>query len=549
MKTNSINRAVLAAVSSVLWLLLIVSTQAAPGILGHQGHIEVDGVPFKGTGSFKFALVNAAGTTTFWSNDNTSGGGSQPTAAVSLTVNNGAYSVLLGDTTLVNMEEVPFSVFAENDDVRLRIWFNDGSNGFQQLLPDRRIAAVGYALSLPHVDFSNENTAIGIDALDQTTGEFNSAFGEEALRNNTTGDGNTAMGAQALLNNTTGATNTATGQEALLSNTTGQSNTATGALALHTNTTGFTNTATGVQSLQNNTTGALNTGTGVNALRLNTAGQSNTAVGYSALNSNTTASFNSAFGRSALTSNTTGTQNTAAGSSALLSNTTGDFNIGVGALALNANTTGTSNTVVGYNAMADNTTGGFNIAIGRDSGSALTTGNGNIVIGHPGEAGDSATIRIGHGHTRAFMGGIRGVTTGQANAVTVMIDSNGQLGTVSSSRRYKRNIRPMQESGVSERLRQLRPVTFEYKQEQNGGEHPVQFGLIAEEVAEVFPELAVFNEYSEPETVKYHLLAPMLLNELQRERSLRESETADLKARLARLEALLEASLNIEENE
>jgi formylglycine-generating enzyme required for sulfatase activity len=135
----------------VLTLLLLVnpwlSDRAAaadpPGILSHQGRIAVDGTNFDGAGQFKFALVNAAGNTTYWSNDGSSTTGDEPTAAVQVTVTKGHYSVLLGDSP---MGAIPASVFADNDNVSLRVWFDDGVNGSQQLTPDRRIAAVGYAM-------------------------------------------------------------------------------------------------------------------------------------------------------------------------------------------------------------------------------------------------------------------------------------------------------------------------------------------------------------------------------------------------------------------
>src|SRR4051794_13962771 len=131
-------------------LALLLSTTAmlyaqVPQLLNYQGRVAVGTVNFNGNGSFKFALVNAAGTATYWSNDGTSAAGSQPTAAVTLTVTKGLYSVLLGDTTLANMTAIPNAVFGNND-VRLRVWFNDGANGSQLLTPDQRIAAVGYAM-------------------------------------------------------------------------------------------------------------------------------------------------------------------------------------------------------------------------------------------------------------------------------------------------------------------------------------------------------------------------------------------------------------------
>jgi hypothetical protein len=130
----------------LLALGAIVSHAAVPKLLNHQGRIAVDGMNFDGAGQFKFALVDATGATTFWSNDGTSNAGGQPTAAVPLGVVRGLYSVLLGDVSIPNMTAVPAVVF-ENTDVRLRVWFNDGSHGFQMISPDQRLAASPYALA------------------------------------------------------------------------------------------------------------------------------------------------------------------------------------------------------------------------------------------------------------------------------------------------------------------------------------------------------------------------------------------------------------------
>ncbi len=304
---------------------------------------------------------------------------------------------------------------------------------------------------------------------------------------------------------TTGSVNTASGHEALLSNTTGAGNTAHGAGALRAN-----------------TTGSYNVAHGHNALRFNITGNGNTASGKEALRHNTVGSFNTASGYHALVNNTTASANTACGSEALLSNTTGEDNTACGYRALNSNTTGIRNTAIGYRALGGNTSGHFNTAIGDRAGFLWTTGSDKIAIGNNGVAGESATIRIGTSgglgpQTRAFIAGIRGATTGEANAIPVLIDGDGQLGTLSSSRRFKQEIRDM--GDLTERLLELRPVVFRYKQEQtmpDGSEVPLEYGLIAEEVAEVFPDLVVYDDEGEPSTVKYHLLASMLLNELKR---------------------------------
>ena len=191
------------------------------------------------------------------------------------------------------------------------------------------------------------------------------------------------------------------------------------------------------------------------------------------------------------------------------------------------NISGSENTAIGTNALLNNTTGIQNVAIGINAGSQLTTGNNNIAIGNAGIAGDNATVRIGVNIARTFIDGIRGVQTGLDDAATVVIDSNGQLGTISSSRRYKEDINDMGES--SRRLMDLNPVTFRYTDAFENGGKPLQYGLIAEEVAEEFPELVVYDENGQPVSVKYHILSTLLLNELQKQ--------ADKIADLEKLEA------------
>jgi hypothetical protein len=300
----------------------------------------------------------------------------------------------------------------------------------------------------------------------------------------------------------------------------------------------------GTLFLHNN--GAENTALGGSALGNNTGSQ-NTALGESALQSNTTGNNNTAMGRRALLSNTTGGQNTALGESALLDNATGSSNTALGASALLNNTTGTSNTALGIGALLNNATGSSNIAIGGTAGLNPTAPANSIFIGNLGVASDTAVIKIGTQGTQAsaFMAGIRGVTTTAADAVAVLVSSTGQLGTVSSSRRYKTDIETM--ADTSAMLAKLRPVTFRYKQPQDGA-HPLQYGLIAEEVAHVFPDLAVFNKDGSAETVKYHLLPNFLLAGWQAQQNTiatlrdevrqQKEVNASLEARLATLEAV-----------
>jgi hypothetical protein len=365
----------------------------------------------------------------------------------------------------------------------------------------------------------SSNTALGRRALgSNTTGANNTASGLGALLDNTTGSGNTATGAAALSYNADGSDNTATGRRALFSNTLGSDNTATGSFALYSTVSGRENTATGDYALYS-TTGLYNTATGAHALRSNGGGFGNTATGIEALYSNVLGSNNTATGRFALRSNT-GINNTATGRSALV-----------------ANTTGANNTAIGVSALANNTTGSRNVAIGYEAG-ASATGDDNILISNKGVDKESGTIRIGdpNVHTGTFVAGISGTSV---SGSTVMVNGVGQLGVSPSARRYKEDIRDL--GHASSGVLNLRPVTFRYKEGVVEGPRPVEFGLIAEEVAELYPDLVVYDEEGRPYSVRYHLLSPMLLNELQKQqRRLGEQEELleRLRGRLARLEAV-----------
>ena len=299
-------------------------------------------------------------------------------------------------------------------------------------------------------------------------------------------------------------------------------NIAVGIVALANNTTGIYNTATGGSALQSNTTGNQNTATGEGSLVLNTTGNLNTAIGYDTLFHNN------------------GSGNTATGYLALYFDTTGSFNTGSGDGALYSNTTGNFNTAIGDVTLLYNTTGSYNTAIGYAAAQAVSPGNSNnIHIGSQGSSGDSGTIRIGTPGTQSsfFVAGVRGITTGSNDAVPVMIDSAGQLGTVSSSRRFKEDIEDM--GAASRDLMRLRPVTYRYKQPFADGSKPIQYGLIAEEVAEVYPDLVAHSADGQIETVKYQVLDSMLLNEMQRQQErirLLEDQNQSLQERLARLE-------------
>ncbi len=305
--------------------------------------------------------------------------------------------------------------------------------------------------------------------------------------------------------------NTAEGEDALFSLTTGTANTAVGYHALYSDTIGVNNTAVGT-ALSSNTSGNLNTGVGGGALGGNTTGTSNTAMGFAAMASNTTGALNTAIGVNALFENISGSTNVAVGYGALNKNKTGGFNTAIGVSALERSK-GSSNTVIGWIA-GSNIRGDSNIVLGTAAGLDLTVGSNDIDIGNRGVVGESNTIRIGTqgAQTATFIAGISGATV--AGGVTVVVDANGQLGTLTSSGRYKDSIQPMDKA--SEAILSLKPVTFHYKKELDPKGIP-QFGLVAEQVAKVNPDLVARDLEGKPYTVRYEAVNAMLLNEFIKE--------------------------------
>jgi hypothetical protein len=380
----------------------------------------------------------------------------------------------------------------------------NGDNALFQNTTGERNTATGYN-ALVDNRTGNNNTANGAFALSSNRDGFhNTANGAFALFFNETGYYNTATGSFALYFNTTGFNNTATGLYALKSNTTGGYNAANGAFALLSNTDGSFNTANGGGALLTNTTGFSNTANGFRALLGNTTGANNTANGVNSLASNTTGFNDTATGVQALRSNTNGVNNTATGNNALFSNTSGANNTAIGIQALESNITGSNNTADGVSALIHNTTGSGNIALGVNAGYNLTTGGGNVCIGVNvfGVAGESNTTRI------------RNVYYSVASGRAVYVNSDNKIGTLVSSRRFKDEIKPMDKA--SETIRALKPVTFRYKKEiePNGA---IMFGLIAEEVAKVDPDLVTRDAKGEVEAVRYEAVNAMLLNEFLKE--------------------------------
>jgi hypothetical protein len=307
---------------------------------------------------------------------------------------------------------------------------------------------------LASITTGDYNSAFGVNALlSNKSGNYNTAIGINSLYKNT-GNNNTASGSSALFSNTTGANNTASGYQALFSNTSGTLNTASGVDALKGNTTGSRNTAIGERALYRNTSGFLNTASGSGALYNNTTGYRNTASGYDALFSNTTGYYNTASGLDALYSNTSGIQNTASGVDALKGNTTGSRNTASGYGALHINTTGNKNTAVGSMALRNNYTGSFNTAIGDSAGAIFTSYNSTYV-------GYKAVATV-NGLTNVTVVGSQATATA-SNQVrignTAVTSIGGKVGwTTLSDGRYKKNIQA--DVPGLEFITKLRPVTY-----------------------------------------------------------------------------------------
>jgi uncharacterized coiled-coil protein SlyX len=323
--------------------------------------------------------------------------------------------------------------------------------------------------------------------------------------------------------------NTAEGQNALLSldTSTGLGNTAVGSLSLQTNVDASFNTGVGVGTLSLNT-GDKNTAVGAAALLLNTRGGGNTALGVDALLNNTTGEANTANGVETLIDNVEGSFNTATGFAALSLNVDGCCNTANGNNALFI-TTGTGNTAVGFFALSSVKTGSFNVAVGDSAGDHLNGGDSNnidIGFGVEGVAGESNTVRIGNNDiVDTFIRGISGTTI--ASGAAVLVASNGHLGTVTSSQRFKENVKPMDQA--SEALFALKPVTFRYRREID----PVgtlQFGLVAEDVEKINRDLVVRDEKGQVNSVRYDQVNAMLLNEFLKQ----HTKVLELEAIVAR---------------
>ena len=452
----------------------------------YAGQLQDNGSPASGTYNLAFTLfTNNIGEAAI----------AGPVITNGVTVANGLFAVLV--------DFGPGAFTGQSAWLEVAVETN-GASGFTTLSPRQQLRPTPYAIfaetsgsvNLPYTGTNAVIIYAGTNWLlydDEGNANFFSGVG--AGKSTTKGIGNTAVGSGgALALNTEGYNNTAVGTAALESNTNGNDNTAIGYQALNANTNGISNTATGDHALLKNTSGNWNTANGVGALYTNTSGSYNTANGANALQNSNEGSFNTANGVGALQFLTSGSHNTADGVGALDSLTDRDLNI----------------------------------ALGRDAGYYLTTGSYNIYIGNAdNNSAESGIIRIGTAgaQTNTFIAGIYDATAAGGSAVYV--DSNGQLGTRTSSRRYKKDIRSM--GDASDVLLSLRPVTFRYKPEIDPNGIP-QFGLVAEEVDEVDPDLVVRDERHGIYTVRYETVNAMLLNEFQKEHSKVEQQTSQIQA-------------------
>jgi hypothetical protein len=373
-----------------------------PNLVNYQGLVAVGATNFTGTGSFKFVLTNAAGNITYWSNDGTGSGGTEPTNAVSLTVAKGLYSVLLGDTTLANMTAIPLSVFT-NPDLRLRVWFNDGTNGSQQLSPDQRLAPNGYlADGTPRLNANNTftgtlnvSTSFTVEARPLSTGGLNNFIGMNAGAVNTTGLGNTFVGHNSGKANIGGSSNSFYGLNAGSSNTSGQLNVFLGQGAGAFNDSGSNNNFVGQAAGFNSFNGNSNNFFGWHAGFGTSSGSNNAFFGDQAGAANT-ASNNAFFGSGAGSTNSAGTQDSYFGINAG-NKTTGSFNSFFGAGAGQFTTSGLGNTFVGNISGSKNTLGNTNSFFGGNTGNSLTIESHNVLLGDSsdGAAGISYSTAVG----------------------------------------------------------------------------------------------------------------------------------------------------------
>lgn len=415
-----------------------------------------------------------------------------------------------------------------------------GTNTLNAVTSGSNHVGLGIAC-LQGITIGNQCIAIGSNAVRYTTGSDNIGIGYQAYQGTvgtTTGTSNICIGTQSGSAYTGAETNNIVIGSAL-SGTLGESNvtrigngqtvayiagTVTGSTGLTATTGAITATAGNVVITAGNLTLPTTSSTVGQIVQngtpvLHTYGSGNTFFGPGVANFSLTGGNNTALGYQAMAGLSSGGSNTCVGFQAMAGGTiTGTANCAFGLQSLVSITSGSDNTAYGYFSLPSITSGSRNTIIGRNAAQSLTTNDSdNITIGYAvaGTAGDNNTLRIGSGTgtgagqiNKSFISGIRGITTVNADAIAVLIDSAGQLGTVSSSIRYKKDIRDIQGTDA---IYKLRPVQFKYKQDDREA-----WGLIAEEVEQIIPALVVRNAEGEIESVKYHDLPLLLLAEIQK---------------------------------
>lgn len=418
---------------SLLFLANYAQAQV-PNLVNYQGLVAVGNTNFTGTGSFKFVLTNAAGNITYWSNDGTGSGGAEPTHAVSLTVAKGLYSVLLGDTTLGNMSAIPASVFL-NPDLRLRVWFNDGTNGSQQLSPDQRLApnsylADGTARLNANNTFTgtlNVSTSFTVEPRPLSTGGLNNFIGMNAGAADTTGLGNTFVGHNSGKANNIGSSNSFFGLNSGSSNTSGQLNVFIGQGAGAFNDSGSNNNFVGQAAGFNSFNGNSNNFFGWHA-GFNTSNGSNNAFFGDQAGQANNASNNAFFGSGAGSTNSAGTQDSYFGINAG-NKTTGSFNSFFGAGAGQFTTIGVGNTFVGNIAGSTNTTGTNNSFFGGNTGNSITTESHIALFGDTSDGASGITNSTAVG-PNAKVTASNSLVLGSINGVNGAVsDTNVGIGT------------------------------------------------------------------------------------------------------------------------
>jgi trimeric autotransporter adhesin len=568
---------------SLLWDESADSLTVAGNLSVDGGTIKLDGNYPVGTGNV--ALGNNALVDSSLSGDyNTAIGqealNSNTSGSVNTAIGNGA---LYLNTTGANNISVGSNSLADNTTGDNNVAVGRDALGNNTTADNN--TAVGYQAGYSNTT-ATHNTFIGRGSgYSTTTGGDNVALGSSALYTNAGGTSNTSIGYSSMYYNTSGTNNVALGKDALQNNTTASYNTAVGFQALFTNTTGAQNTANGYQALRLNTTGANNTANGYSALYSNTTGADNTAVGFASLESNSTGSYNTAVGgritgytSAVLQVNTTGASNTAMGAGAMATNTTGSDNSAFGREALRNNTTASNNTAVGYQAAYNITTGGQNTLIGWKTGHSLTTGASNTFVGCPGPGNNCGSLITtgsdntiigaydgnqggldirtsdnyivlsdGDGNPRLFINGSGNInsadtyTHGMSGTIRAMyVRSDGYFGYNVSIRASKTNIEDISDASW---LLQLEPKSFNYRVQNADGTYSdeavetLSYGLIAEEVEAVNPELCYYDEVDgtpELKGVGYSELITPILKLVQQQ----QATITALTARITALENL-----------